>query len=191
MKILPATSPSLLALLLAATPALAADPAPAPTTGAMHPGMHQGMNQGMGPHHDMATGMGKMRTLNADHLNWGPAPAVLPKGAQLAVLDGDPHQAAPYVIRLKMPPGYQIPPHWHSKAESLTIVAGTLSLGMGDTPDRKAAQELTAGGFHAIGAQVHHYAFSRTGAVVQIHGEGPFDIHYINPADNPAPATKP
>ena len=126
----------------------------------------------------------------ADDMKWGDAPPVLPKGAKVAVLDGDPFKPGPYVIRLKMPPGYKVPPHWHSKAENVTIISGALSLGMGDTLDMKGAQTLKMGGFHAIGAQIHHYAFSKGGAVIQIHGEGPFDITYINPADNPDPAAK-
>lgn len=127
---------------------------------------------------------------NPGSLKWSAAPPVLPKGAQVAILDGDPFKPGPYVIRLKMPAGYQIPPHWHSRDENVTVITGTLYLGMGDTLDKKAAHELKAGGFHAIAPQVHHYAFSKDGAVVQIHGEGPFDITYINPADNPDPAAR-
>lgn len=184
MTIHPAVSPCLLALLLAAAPTFAA-------SANANPNAPQGMDPGMqmkgGKH--MQNGKG-MSMQNPDKLKWGDAPPVLPKGVQLAVLDGDPHKAGPYVIRLKMPAGYQIPPHWHSRAESVTVVSGTLSLGMGDTLDKKAAQELKPGGFHAIVPEVHHYAFSPKGAVVQIHGEGPFDITYINPADNPDPAAK-
>ena len=72
----------------------------------------------------------------------------------------------------------------------MTVISGMLFLGMGDKLDLTSAEVLKPGGFHAIGAQVHHYAFSKTGAVIQIHGEGPFDITYINPADNPDPAAK-
>lgn len=174
MKRHSALQPALMALLLAATPALAdymaADSKPA----AMGHGME----------------MGKASFHNPDAIEWGDAPPVLPKGAKVAILDGDPFKPGPYVIRLKMPPGYKVPPHWHSRAENVTIISGMLALGMGDTMDKKAAQILKPGGFHAIGPQIHHYAFSQSGAVVQIHGEGPFDINYINPADNPDPAAK-
>lgn len=184
MKIRHAIPPSLLVLLLAASPAIA-DPSPDPVTAAMEQG--KDMKKDMSMHMQHAKGMNMHA---AADMKWGDAPPTLPKGAKVAVLVGDPGKAGPFVIRLKMPPGYKVPPHWHSKAENVTVISGALSLGMGDTLDMKAAQTLKMGGFHSIGAQIHHYAFSKSGAVVQIHGEGPFDITYINPADNPDPAAK-
>lgn len=173
-----------LALSLATGPALAAAPAVAAAQGAADPGA--AATGAAGRDKAMSRGMAGMH--DPDRLQWGDAPPVLPKGGKIAILDGDPFKPGPYVIRLKMPPGYKIPPHWHSHAENVTVISGVLSLGTGDTLDMKAAQTLKAGGFHAIPAEHHHYAFSRGGAVVQIHGEGPFDITYVNPADNPAPA---
>lgn len=191
MKSLPALNATLAALLLAAAPAGAADS----TMGqAMDQKMDRTMEKGrqmeQGARTEMHKGMGHMGMHNADDLKWGDAPPVLPKGAKVAILDGDPFKPGPYVIRLKMPPGYKVPPHCHSRAENVTVISGMLHLGMGDKLDEKSAQMLKPGGFHAIGPQVHHYAFSKGGAVVQIHGEGPFDITYINPADNPDPAAK-
>jgi hypothetical protein len=165
---------SLLALLLAASPALAD---------------HHVPGHGKAMDHGKMAGPG-MALHNPDKLNWQPAPPALPKGAQVAVLQGDPFQPGPFVMRLKMPPGYQIPAHWHSMAENVTVISGTLYLGMGDKLDMKAGQMLRAGGFHSIGAKLHHFAFTKTGAVVQLHGEGPFDITYIDPADNPEPKAR-
>lgn len=128
---------------------------------------------------------------NPGMIKWGDAPPTLPKGGKMAVLSGDPGKPGPFVVRLKAPAGYKVPPHWHSKAENVTVISGTLYLGMGDTLDAKAAHALKPGGFHSIGPDVHHYAFFKTATVVQIHGEGPFDITYINPADNPSPPAKP
>lgn len=193
MKSLPVVTAAVAALLLATAPAGAAD-------GTMGQSMDQQMDRARdkgwqmehGARTDMHKGMERMGMgmHDPDELKWGDAPPVLPKGAKVAILDGDPFKPGPYVIRLKMPPGYKVPPHWHSRAENVTVISGMLALGMGDKLDEKAARALKPGGFHAIGPQVHHYAFSKGGAVVQIHGEGPFDITYINPADNPDPAAK-
>ncbi|MCD6061289.1 MAG: cupin domain protein [Moraxellaceae bacterium] len=131
-----------------------------------------------------------MTNHNPEHLEWKDGPPSLPKGVKVATLAGDPFQPGPFVIRLKMPANYTIPPHWHSKVENVTVISGTLHLGMGDKVDAKRAHVLKQGGFHAIETQTHHYAISKTGAVVQLHGEGPFDITYVNPADNPDPAAK-
>ena len=77
-------------------------------------------------------------SINAAEIKWGPAPPDLPKGAEIAVLHGDPSKKAPFTLRLKVPAGFKIPPHWHSNDEYLTILAGTLILHMGDTMDAPA-----------------------------------------------------
>lgn len=118
-------------------------------------------------------------------MKWGPAPPTLPKGAKLAVLRGDPGKPGPFVLRLMMPGAYKIAPHWHSQDEALTVISGTFYLGLGDTIDAKAAHALPAGGFHYLPAKAHHYAFSKGSTVVQVNGNGPFDITYLNPADDP------
>ena len=128
--------------------------------------------------------------VNPGSIKWGDAPPSLPKGAKLAVLHGDPSKAGPFVIRLMAPAGYKIPPHWHTQAEALTVISGTFYFGMGDKMDATAAQPLKAGGFHYLPPKEHHFAFSKATSVVQVNGEGPFDITYINPADDPQTTAK-
>ena len=123
-------------------------------------------------------------SVNAAEIKWGPAPPDLPKGAELAVLHGDPSKKAPFTLRLKMPAGYKIPPHWHSNDEQLTILSGAFLLHMGDTMDAPATS-LAAGGFHFLPGKMHHAAETKAETIVQLDGVGPFDIHYLNPADNP------
>lgn len=138
-----------------------------------------------------ALAAGEAVMVNPDGIKWGPSPPFLPKGAKFAVLYGDPSKAGPFCIRLMTPAGYKIPPHWHSQAEALTVISGTFHLGMGDKIDAGAAHALKAGGFHYLPPKEHHFAFSKSAAVVQVNGEGPFDITYINPADDPQKSAKP
>jgi quercetin dioxygenase-like cupin family protein len=119
-------------------------------------------------------------------MTWGDVPPVLTKGAQLAVLSGDPGTSGPFVIRLKMPAGYKIAPHWHPTDEHVTVISGTFSLGMGDAFDAKATKSLTPGGYALLPAEMHHFAWTEGGATVQVHGTGPFVINYVNPADDPS-----
>jgi hypothetical protein len=132
-------------------------------------------------------------SMNAAEIKWGATPPDVPKGAEMAVLHGDPSKKAPFTLRLKMPAGYKIPPHWHSNDEQLTILSGAFILHMGDTMDAPA-HTLDAGGFHFLPGKMHHAAETKSETVVQVDGVGPFDIHYLNPADNPnktaAPAKK-
>ena len=137
-----------------------------------------------------AAGMPGAQTTNQDDVKWMDAPAELPKGAKVAVLLGDPSKPGPLVMRLQAPANYRIPPHWHSQAEMLTVISGTLYLGQGDRLDTKHGHALKAGGFHYVPAKAHHYAYTKTRTVIQVNGEGPFDTNYVNAADNPDKAAK-
>ena len=118
-------------------------------------------------------------------------PPVLPAGAQIAVLQGNPFGPGVYTLRLKMPNGYTIPPHFHPTDEMVTVISGTLMYGHGDKIDRSAMSTLHAGGFTAATANMHHYVTARGATIVQVQGEGPFAITYVNPADNPQAKPKP
>jgi len=128
----------------------------------------------------------KIRPTAADAVQWGPAPPVIPKGAQMAVLAGDPSKSGPFTIRLKMPSGFKVPPHQHSSAEAVTVISGNFVFGMGDKFDESHAEKLGPGGFVDMPAKMNHYAFAASEVVVQINSEGPFDIKYVNPADDPS-----
>ncbi|MGI9025983.1 MAG: cupin domain-containing protein [Burkholderiaceae bacterium] len=131
-----------------------------------------------------------MAMVNPNDIKWGDAPPSLPKGAQAAVLSGDPGKDGPFVMRLKTPANYKIPPHTHTQAENLTVLSGALMLGMGEKIDKSSEHTLQPGGFHALPGKTPHYAMSKVPSVIQINGNGPFDISYINPADDPAKAAK-
>lgn len=121
-------------------------------------------------------------------LQWGEAPAGLPAGAKLAVLEGDPTKKGPFTIRLQMPDGYKIMPHTHPTAEKVTVISGTGFLGMGAKFDEAAAKQMEPGTFAIMPAGMQHFAFAKGETVVQISGKGPFEIKYVNPADDPRQA---
>jgi quercetin dioxygenase-like cupin family protein len=123
--------------------------------------------------------------MSASDIEWGPVPPVLPAGAQIAVLQGNPFAAGVYTLRLKMPDGYSIAPHFHPTDEMVTVVSGTLLYGHGDKVDRPAMAELNAGGFATFNKNEHHYVTARGETIVQVHGMGPFSITYVNPKDDP------
>ena len=120
---------------------------------------------------------------------WGPAPAVFPAGAKMAVLQGDPGKNEPFTVRLDLPAGYKVAPHWHPSDEMITVIKGTFLLGMGDKLDEKTAQVLNVGGFGMVDANMHHYALTRGRTIVQVHAVGPFQLIYVNPADDPSKKT--
>ena len=123
--------------------------------------------------------------VKAEGVKWAPAPPFLPVGAELSVLEGDPHEKGPVTLRLKFPANYDIPAHWHSMTERVTVLSGALNVGMGDKLDRKTSQRLDPGGFVSLPGKMNHFAWTTTPTIVQINLEGPFDIFYMNPVDDP------
>src|SRR5947207_1940361 len=76
----------------------------------------------------------------ADKLKWQEGPPSLPKGAMMAVLEGNPAKEGPFVFRIKLPDGYRVPPHTHPKTERVTVISETFNIGMGDKFDEKATK---------------------------------------------------
>ena len=122
-------------------------------------------------------------------VKWGAPPPVFPPGAKFAVIAGDPGKSGLVTVRFQMPPGYRIAPHFHPTDEHVTVLKGQFSIGMGDTFDATQAATIGPGGYGVAMANMHHYAFTKTGATVQVHMQGPFAITYVNPADDPSHAS--
>ncbi len=123
--------------------------------------------------------------LNAGDLKWGDAPPGIPHGAQFALVSGNPGGDGLYVVRLKLPANYRIPAHHHPTGEYVTVLSGNFHIGMGDKLDQAGGQELRAGGFAEAPAGMNHYAWTTSETVIQVHGQGPFAVTYVNPADDP------
>ena len=118
-------------------------------------------------------------------LAWGPAPAIFPSGAQMAVVSGDPGKAAPFVVALKMPAGYKIPPHFHPTDENVEVKEGLFLYGMGDTFDASKTKPMKPGDKGSIPAQMHHFAMAKEATIVTVSALGPFAMTYVNPKDDP------
>jgi uncharacterized cupin superfamily protein len=118
-------------------------------------------------------------------MKWGEAPPVFKKGAKMAVLVGDPKSNGMFIVRLKMPTGYKIMPHWHPTDENITVISGGFAMGMGDTLD-PSAKVLLPGAFMSMPAKAHHFGFAKGETVVEVAGMGPFAMTYVNPADDPS-----
>ena len=130
------------------------------------------------------------KTAAPAELKWMPADG-LPAGARVAVVKGDPGKAGMFTIHLKTPANYSVPPHWHPTDEHVTIVSGKMAYGMSDRLDRFNAQSLAAGQSIVMKAKEHHWVFTGDGAEAEITAMGPFQITYVNPADDPRPKTAP
>jgi hypothetical protein len=122
-----------------------------------------------------------------DAMQYGPAPSFIPPGAQLAVLEGNPlAPSGDYTVRLKMPDGYRIPPHWHPRRENVTVISGSFKVGMGDRFDESSMMTFPAGSFAYLDPDMHHYAMANGEVVIQVHGMSPVQFNYVNPDDDPS-----
>lgn len=123
-------------------------------------------------------------TVQPEALKWS-APAAYGKGAQFAVIKGDPTKEGLYVVRLKVPTGFKIPAHTHPNDENVTVLSGSFNIGTGDVLDEKKGELVKAGGYSFVAKGMRHYAWFTEETVIQLHGIGPQGITYVNPADDP------
>lgn len=115
-----------------------------------------------------------------------PGPPSLPAGARFAVLEGDPTKAVPLTFRLWFPADYRVPPHWHSVLEHVTVLEGTLHIGMGEEATYEGGVALSEGDFGALPRRMVHYAWTGDRPVLfQLHSNGPWSITYVDPDDDP------
>lgn len=130
-------------------------------------------------------GMAQQGMFRPDQVPWKDGPASLPMGAKFAVLEGDPGKAGYFSMRVMMPDGYRIPPHWHPGVERVTVISGTFHLGMGERFDAAATQTLPAGSYAFMPPGMRHFARAEGQTVIQITTMGPWGINYVNPSDDP------
>jgi quercetin dioxygenase-like cupin family protein len=132
-----------------------------------------------------AAGMPAQGMFRPEQVVWKDGPPSLPAGAKVAVLEGDPAKPGYFAMRLKFPDGYRVMPHTHPNVERVTIIQGTLHLGMGGTFDESAAHTLPAGSYSFMPPGMKHYAWAEGETVLQLATMGPWQINYLNPSDDP------
>jgi quercetin dioxygenase-like cupin family protein len=130
-------------------------------------------------------GPGHHLTYQPGEIPWQDAPASLEPGAQVALLEGNPAEEGVFTMRIRMPDGYHIAPHWHPNVERVTVISGRFLLGAGEELDREAAQALEAGSYTSMPPGMRHFAIADGETVVQITSVGPWDVHYVNAEDDP------
>jgi anti-sigma factor ChrR (cupin superfamily) len=128
--------------------------------------------------------MSDHRMITARDLKWDDVPS-LPPGAKIAVIEGPMNEAVPFTIRLKFPANYSIPAHWHPAVERVTVLSGTFHMGTGDRLDAQKTMPLSPGDMMIMQPKTNHFASTKEEVVVQLNGVGPWDVTYVNPADDP------
>jgi mannose-6-phosphate isomerase-like protein (cupin superfamily) len=117
-------------------------------------------------------------TIQVTNIVWKDAPPSMPKGAKIAVLEGDPQQSGMFTIRLKLPAGSSVPPHWHPRPERVTVLSGEAQVGFGDVVSTDVTS-FKEGTFYVNPPESHHYVLFPKETVIQITGDGPWVVHRI------------
>ena len=119
----------------------------------------------------------------AKDLKWNDNPAL--PGAKVAVIEGPLNEAKPFILRIKLPANYKIPPHYHTAIEHVTVISGEFTMGMGENFGQGKATTLKAGDVGIMQPKTAHYASTTKPTEVQVHGVGPWTLTFVNPADDP------
>ena len=126
----------------------------------------------------------KMENFELDSIAWQDEP-LLPGAAQSALVIGDPSKPGVFMAYLKFPANYEIPAHTHPYTEVVTVLKGAVWNGMGQKLDRQKGDKLGAGASFTLPADHAHYLLNEEESVVLLTATGPWNITYINPADDP------
>jgi quercetin dioxygenase-like cupin family protein len=122
-----------------------------------------------------------MKAVRADEIVW--TDDTMSKGLQSANLLGDPSKAELVVTRVKLPPNFKIPLHTHPWSEVITVLSGALGNASSDTDK---GEVLKAGSLLALPANHPHRVWTTDQETIfQFSYMGPFDITFVNPADDP------
>lgn len=120
-----------------------------------------------------------------EQMNYEDNPA-FPKGTQTVVLVGDPAKPGLFILRAKFPPNYVVPPHTHPVFETVTVLSGAMGSGMGEKVEKSKGKMLKPGSVLALSPNHPHYVWTEGEEVtIQVTAIGPFDLTYVNPADDP------
>ena len=121
-------------------------------------------------------------------LKWTP----IMKGCDLAPVAGDSSaEGAPFVLRIRCTAGTKVPAHWHPSDEYVTVLKGTMRVGMGEAFDEKKLEAMNTGNFTLIAKEMRHFADCPNECIVQVHGMGPFKVNWVNPAEVVPPDAAP
>jgi quercetin dioxygenase-like cupin family protein len=114
--------------------------------------------------------------ITPDAVVWKDGPPSLPKGSKIAVLEGDPRAEGIFTMRVRVPAGATLAPHWHPRDERVTILSGAVELGFGKAADRTKTKRYGAGSFYVNPPRAMHYLYFPEETVMQMTGIGPWEI---------------
>jgi hypothetical protein len=129
--------------------------------------------------------MAQFRSVRPEEIDFKPFPA-FPPSARLAIVVGNPADPGMYTIRVKVPSGVKLMPHWHPEDRVYTVISGVFYIGLGEEFDGDKLEAHPPGAVIVLPGATYHFHWARSGEyVTQVSGIGPLGLEYVNPADDP------
>jgi quercetin dioxygenase-like cupin family protein len=131
------------------------------------------------------------KSILPEDVDWKPFPA-FPPGARLAVLVGEPTQAGPYLIRVKVPSGVKLMPHKHPEDRIYTVISGVFYVGLGNRFEAENLKAYPPGSVVVLAGNTWHFHWAKSGEyVTQVNAIGPLGLEYKEADDDPRNAAQP
>lgn len=107
-------------------------------------------------------GQDAFKVILSEDIDWKPFPA-FPPSVRLAVVVGQPSEAAPFVIRVKVPRGVELRPHKHPEDRVYTVIAGVFYIGLGDRFDPEKLEAYPPGSVIVLPGNTSHFHWAKSG----------------------------
>ena len=125
------------------------------------------------------------KSILPEDIDWQPFPA-FPPSARLAVLVGEPTQAGPYMVRVKVPSGVKLMPHRHPEDRIYTVISGVFYIGLGARFEAEDLKAYPPGSVIVLPGETWHFHWAKSGEyVTQVTAIGPLGLEYRDPSDDP------
>jgi quercetin dioxygenase-like cupin family protein len=130
-------------------------------------------------------GQDVFRSVLPEDIEWKPF-AAFPPSVRLAVLVGQPSEAGPYTIRVRVPHGVKLMPHRHPEDRVYTVLSGVFSIGLGDQFDADKLQAYPPGSVIVLPGNTSHFHWAKSSEyVTQVTAFGPLGLEYVDAKDDP------
>jgi quercetin dioxygenase-like cupin family protein len=134
-------------------------------------------------------GQSVFRSVLSEDIDWKPF-AAFPPSVRLAVVVGQPSEAGPYTIRVKVPHGVKLMPHRHPEDRVYTVISGVFYIGLGDQFNPDKLEAYPPGSVIVLPGNTSHFHWAKSSEyVTQVTAIGPLGLEYLSAKDDPRNST--
>ena len=136
----------------------------------------------VGPHH---LGQEVFRSVLSEDIDWKPF-AAFPPSVRLAVVVGQPSEAGPYTIRVRVPHGVKLMAHRHLEDRVYTVISGVFYIGLGDQFNPDNLEAYPPGSVVVLPGNTSHFHWAKSSEyITQVTAIGPLGLEYVSSNDDP------